>query len=79
MDYRKETIDNIVNSIINEPEKWELNEYNFNRKDDFLSFWIANGRGSLKIRFPKEIKLSYFEKRKIWKAIEIFIFKNLIK
>lgn len=82
MSMKKIIIDKIIKSIEEEPETWRIGEYTVFRthiiKNDegfaiervITSVWIAGGKVFCRIYEPHEIKLGFFEKRKLWKACE---------
>lgn len=59
--------DKIWNSVKEEPEKWKVGRFTWDNKEVGLSFWVCNGRISFR-SYEKEIRLSFLEKNKIWKA-----------
>lgn len=66
-------INEIIQLLEDEPQNWiEMsNACLFIHKGTGIALWIGNGRSCLKIYQPIEQSLSFFEKRRLWKAVKM--------
>lgn len=74
---KKKLVEQLINSMIYTPHDWKSTEFNY--LNDDVSFWIANGRSFMALKYPVEIKFNFFQRRKLWNAYQTSIIKKLLK
>jgi hypothetical protein len=66
----------IAATIKDVPERWKAGTYTLER-DDGIQLWIGNGRGSIHLYKPHDVKFYFRERILLWKLYENWLSKSL--
>jgi len=74
---KEELIIHLIESLNEDPDDWEIDEYTAKRGSTQL--WIACGWTGIYIQAPVDVKMSCLWRWRLWKAIEGLKAYKLIK
>lgn len=67
-DPQQRLVDETTKSILERPEEWRQEGRHTLDHTTGVELWVCNGRSSMAFYRPKEIKLTFRQRRKMWKA-----------